>query len=58
MKTSMAFQIWTKNGKKWKEIENDWVKGHLIVPEQLINIVCRQNVEWDVEQDRDDDDCG
>ena len=33
------------------------MKGHLIVPEQLINIVCRQNVEWDVEQDRDDDDC-
>lgn len=44
----------------WKidgeEIEYDWVKGNLIVPEQLIDILCEQNVDRDTDQDRDDDD--
>ena len=42
-----------KNGE---EIEYDWVKGNLILPEQLIDILCEQNVEGDADQDRDDDD--
>ena len=27
-----------------EEIEYDWVKGNLIVPEQLIDILCEQNI--------------
>ena len=43
MKTSKAFQIWTKvDGKNGKKIEYDWVKWNLIIPEQLINILCEQ----------------
>ena len=38
-----------------EEIEYDWVKGNLNVPEQLINILCEQNVNGDVDQDRNDD---
>ena len=34
--------------------EYDWVKGNLIVPEQIIDILCEQNVEGDADQDRDD----
>ena len=41
-----------------EEIEYDWVKRNLIVPEQLIDILCEQNVERDADQDRDDDDEG
>lgn len=44
---------WKINGE---EIEYDWVKGNLIVPEQVINILCEQNFEGDADQDRDDDD--
>ena len=44
---------WKINGE---EIEYDCVKGNLIVPEQLIDILCEQNVEGDADQDRDDDD--
>ena len=42
-----------KNGK---EIEYEWVKGNLIIPGQLIDILCEQNVEGDAYQDRDNDD--
>ena len=38
-----------------EEIEYDWVKGNLNVPEQLINILCEQNVDGDADQDTDDD---
>ena len=47
-----------------KEIEYDWVKGNMIVPEQLIDILCKQNVErgcrpgWWWWNDGDDDDDG
>ena len=44
---------WQINGE---EIEYDWVKGNLIVPEQLIDILCEQNVMGDADQDRDKDD--
>ena len=49
-----------KSGRKinGEEIEYDWLKGDLIVPEQFINILCEQNVEGDADQDRDDDDGG
>ena len=33
---------WKINGE---EIMFDWVKGNLIVPEQLLDILCEQNVE-------------
>ena len=39
---------------KWGGTEYDWVKGNLIVPEQLIDILCEQNVEGDADQNRDD----
>ena len=55
MKTSKAFQIWTKyveiNGK---EIDYLWVKENLIVPKQFINILGEQNVDGDGDQDRND----
>ena len=46
-----------KSGRKInvEEIEYDWVKGNLNVPEQLINILCEQNVDGDADQDTDDD---
>ena len=49
METSQAFQIWTKvgGGKNGEKIEYDWVKGNLIIPEQLVNILCEQNGEGD-----------
>ena len=50
---SRSRQEWVEN--KWEEIEYDWVKGNLIVPEQLIDILCEQNVEGDADQDSDDD---
>ena len=31
-----------RNGE---QIEFDWVKGNLIIPEQLIEILCEQNAE-------------
>ena len=42
--------------KKWEEIEYDCVTGNLIMPEQLINILCEQNVEVNADQNRDNDD--
>ena len=39
-----------------EEIGYDWVKGNLIVPEQLIDILCEENVEGDADQDRDNND--
>ena len=33
---------WKINGE---EIKYDWVKGNLIIPEKLVNILCKQNVE-------------
>ena len=30
--------------KNEEEIEYDWVNGNLIIPEQLINMLCEQNV--------------
>ena len=40
-----AFYIWTKEDRKnEEEIEYDWVNGNLIIPEQLINMLCEQNV--------------
>ena len=52
-----AFHIWTKEDRKTneEEIEYDWVNGNLIIPEQLINMLCEQNVEGDADQDRDND---
>ena len=32
------------------------MKGNLIMPEQLINILCEQNVEVNADQNRDNDD--
>ena len=32
------------------------MKGNLIIPEQLINISCEQNVEVNADQDSDNDD--
>ena len=50
---------WEINGK---EIDYDWVKGKLIVPEQLVDILCEQNSEGGADQDMDidngDDDVG
>ena len=41
----------------WKlsggQIEYDWVKGNLIVPEHLIDILCNQNVTEDNNQEED-----
>ena len=41
----------------WKlsseEIEYDWVKGSLVVPEQLVDILCNQNIVGD--DDLEDD---
>ena len=38
----------------WKlsggEIEYEWTKGNLIVPEQLVEILCDQNVDVDDDQ--------
>ena len=43
----------------WKisgeEIDYDWVKGNLVVPEQLIDILCEQNVEEGADQDSDEE---
>ena len=39
-----------------EEIEYDLEKKNLIVPEQLIDILCEQNVEVDADLDRDNDD--
>ena len=39
-----------------EEIEYDWVKGNLIVPELLTDILCEQNVKGDADQDRDNND--
>lgn len=56
-KQSRSFFSLDKSG--WKidgdEIEHEWMKGNLIVPEQLIDIVCDQNVEGEPEQDGYDD---
>ena len=38
-----------------EEIEYDLEKGNLIVPEQLIHILCEQNVEVDADLDREND---
>ena len=32
-------------GKNGEEIEYDWVKGNLIIPEELIDILCEQYIE-------------
>ena len=39
-----------------EEIEYDWVKDKLIVPAQLIDILCDQNNDGEADQDLDDDD--
>ena len=47
-----------KSGWKinWEEMEFDRVKRNLNRPEQLIDILCEQNVERDADQDRNDGD--
>ena len=39
-----------------EETEYDLEKKNLIVPEQLIDILCEHNVEVDADLDRDNDD--
>ena len=34
-----------------EEIHYDWVKGDLIVPEQLVDILCDENLENDTQED-------
>ena len=51
----------TRSGQKLMEIKwggngNAWVKGNLIVPKQLIDILCEENVEGDADQDRANND--
>ena len=41
-----------------EENEYDWVKGNLIISQQLIDNLCEQNVEGNADQDRDNDDGG
>ena len=38
------------------DLEYVWVRGNSIVPDQLIDISCEQNVEADEDQDRYDKD--
>ena len=50
-----------RSGQKWmekngEEIEYNCVKGNLIISEQLVNILCEQNVEVNADQDRDNGD--
>ena len=48
MKITQTCQILNSGWKlSGEEIEYDWVKGSLVVPEQLVDILCNQNIVGD-----------